>query len=80
MSTQTSKIEELFQFEQNEAKQEKSTVCLKSDKPRTESERRRLRGVGLACVALNIVIFVYRAFNSHAEGTVFSNTGETTLK
>lgn len=38
------------------------------------------RRVGLAHVALNIVVFVYRAYNSHAKGTVFSNKVETRPK
>lgn len=41
----------------------KHHVIVKCDSP--------TKWICLACVALNIVVFVYGAYNSHAEGTVF---------
>lgn len=74
MSMQTSKIEGAFPvFRQNEAKEEESTMWLESviyHKGRTKKSAGAPRRVGLAWVALNIVVFVYRAYNSHAKGTV----------
>lgn len=67
-------------LKQKERNATRSTMCLeKCDKPPTVEQiepGRSPRGTCPACVALNIVIFVYRAYNSHAKGTVLFYKGE----
>lgn len=74
----TSKIEEIIFFYLDKMKQKRRKApCVKKkwytrkvEQIKEKRERRRSSTGRPGWVALNIVVFVYRAYNSHAKGTV----------